>query len=129
MNAARRADEGLIVFAHGSRLAEANAAVEAIARESAKRAGFPLWKAAFLELAQPDLRTAARELGQAGARRVVVMPYFLVMGIHLSQDFPRLIAEASEASPGVELIATPALDGHPGLIEIVAERAQGAVAK
>lgn len=117
------------MFAHGSRLAEANAAVEAIARESAARAGFPLWKAAFLELAEPDLKTAARELREAGARRVVVMPYFLVMGVHLSQDFPRLIAEAAEAAPGVELVPTQALDGHPGLIEIVAERAQGAVAK
>ncbi len=118
--------DGLFVFAHGSRLPEANEAVETVAREAAPRAGFDLWRAAFLELAQPDLTTAVRQLADDGASRIFVTPYFLVMGVHLQQDLPRLLQAASEAVPGVELISTEPLGGHPALADIVAERARKA---
>ena len=118
--------DGLIVFAHGSRLPEANEAVESVAREAAPRAGFKLWRAAFLELAQPDLTTATRQLAEAGARRVFVTPYFLVMGVHLQQDLPRLLEAAGQAVSGVELISTEPLGGHPALADIVVERARKA---
>ena len=114
-------DHGLIVFAHGSRVAEANEAVRRVAADAAARAGFALWQEAFLELAEPDLSEAVRRLAGRGARSITVTPYFLVMGVHLQQDLPRLLDEA--AAEGVELRATPPLDGHPALAEILAERA------
>ncbi len=120
-------NDGLIVFAHGSRIIEANRAVEIVAREAAQEAGFKLWRAAFLELAEPGLAAAARQLAREGAKRIVVTPYFLVMGVHLQQDLPRLLQAAGEGVPGVELISTPPLDGHPALAGIVAERAKKAV--
>jgi sirohydrochlorin ferrochelatase len=119
-------NDGLIVFAHGSRIVEANRAVEIVAQEAAREAGFKLWRAAFLELAEPGLKTAARKLAREGANRIVVTPYFLVMGVHLQTDLPRLMRAAEEAVPGVELISTPPLDGHPALAGIIAERARKA---
>ena len=118
--------DGLIVFAHGSRIIEANQAVEVVALEAAQEAGFKLWRAAFLELSEPDLTLATRQLAQAGAKRIVVTPYFLVMGVHLQKDLPRLVKAAGKAVPGVELISTPPLGGHPALAGIVAERARRA---
>ena len=118
--------EGLIVFAHGSRVAEANAAVERVARAAAEQGGFEAWEPAFLELAEPDLATAVGMLYDRGVRRIVVAPYFLVMGVHLKRDLPRLMEQAARERPGVELIAAEPLDGHPRLAEIVAERARGA---
>lgn len=97
-------------------------AVEAVASSAAEKAGFSLWRAAFLELAEPNLLSAVSELESAGARSVVVMPYFLTMGIHLKQDLPRLLAEATQAIPGVEITATAPLDGHPALADIIVER-------
>lgn len=119
--------EALIVFAHGSSVAEANRAVEEVARETAAKAGFSRWAAAFLELAEPDLSSAVRRLADEGARRIVIAPYFLVMGVHLQKDFPRLMATCEEEAPGVELVAAAPLGGHPGLIDILAERASNAL--
>lgn len=119
--------DALIVFAHGSRVAEANDAVRRVAAQAAKQSGFALWHEAFLELAEPTLSDAVRVLASRGARRIVVTPYFLVMGIHLKRDLPQMMAEAAAASPGVELTATPPLDGHPGLAGILAERAREAL--
>jgi sirohydrochlorin ferrochelatase len=118
--------DALIVFAHGSRVAEANDAVRRVAAAAAALGGFSLWRESFLELAPPTLADSAAELANLGARRIVVVPYFLVMGVHLRQDLPRLLAEASVSLPGVELVAAPPLDGHPGLAEILAERAREA---
>ena len=116
--------DGLIVFAHGSRIPEANAAVERVARTAAEKGGFEAHQHAFLELAEPTLNEAVKTLYERGARRIIVTPYFLVMGIHLQKDLPKLMQEAQTTCPGVELVATPPLDGHPALADILSERAR-----
>lgn len=119
--------DALIVFAHGSRRVDANDAVERVAAVAAEKGGFKAWRAAFLELAEPTLAEAVKDLHAAGATRIVVTPYFLVMGVHLAEDLPRLLTEAKEQAPGVELVATPGLDGHPALADILSERARKAI--
>ena len=114
----------LVVFAHGSRIEEANEAVRRVAAQAAERCGFALWETAFLELAPPDLPTAVRDLAARGARRIVVTPYFLTMGVHLSEDLPRILKGISEQHPGVELACAAPLDGHPALVDIVSDRAR-----
>ena len=119
--------DALIVFAHGSRVPEANQAVVAVAESAAAQAGFERKRAAFLELAEPDLKTAVTELAAEGARRIVVAPYFLVMGVHLRDDLPRLLDEAAAQVPGVQVFAGEQLGGHPLLAGVLAERAVEAI--
>jgi sirohydrochlorin ferrochelatase len=114
----------LIVFAHGSRVQQANEAVRQVAEQAARRCGFGLWETAFLELAMPDLPTAVRDLVARGAHRVIVTPFFLTMGVHLQDDLPRILKAISVQHPGVELQCTHPLDGHPALVEIVSDRAR-----
>ena len=49
-------------------------------------------------------------------------PYFLTMGVHLRIDLPRILARIREAIPGVEVVETAPLDGHPALVEVLADR-------
>ncbi len=118
-----QAHDALILFAHGSRRPEANQQVEDVAQAAAEQAGFDRWRAAFLEQSRPDLQTAVNQLAAEGARRIIVVPYFLVMGVHLRQDFPGLLAAAAKQTSGVKVLAGEALGGHPGLARIVTERA------
>ncbi len=113
---------GLVVFAHGSSVADANEAVRRVARETAKRCGFSLWEPAFLEQAEPNLIAAVGLLADRGARKIVVAPYFLTMGIHLQRDLPLIVEQASRLHPSVEIACSPPLDGHPALVEILAAR-------
>ena len=76
-----------------------------------------------MELAEPTLAQAVQTLAARGAKRIVVAPYFLVMGVHLKNDLPKLLAAAAAASPGVELIPSEPLGGHPTLAKALAERA------
>jgi sirohydrochlorin ferrochelatase len=115
---------GYIVFAHGSSVESANEAVRSVARELARRGQFELVVAAFLEGGQPDLSAAARELAARGATRVLVVPYFLTLGVHLQRDLPELIAQARRINPGIEIGATPPLDGHPAMVDALLDRAR-----
>ena len=119
---------GIIVFAHGSRIESANQAVRDVA-SAVLRPGEPYdhVEAAFLELGQPDLFGAASRLVVAGSRRILVIPYFLTLGLHMERDLPRLVEETARQFPGVEFLVSPPLDGHPALALILIDRAREAL--
>jgi sirohydrochlorin ferrochelatase len=116
---------GIVVFAHGSRIESANQAVRAVAAELARAGGFDHVEAAFLELGRPDLEGAVALLAARGLRRIVIIPYFLTLGIHLERDLPAIVDRIAQTYQRLELVTTPPLDGHPGLLEILLDRAKG----
>lgn len=118
---------GVIFFAHGSSIESANEAVRQVARAAAQLGGFDLWQAAFLEGGAPDLAAAVATLRQAGAARIVVVPYFLTLGLHLQRDLPRIVADLSGIYKDIEIVCGDPLDGHPGLPQILAQRAREAL--
>ena len=113
---------GIIVFAHGSRVESANEAVRAAARGLLRVAGCDRVVAAFLELGEPDLETAADGLAGSGVERLVIIPYFLTLGLHMERDLPRLVERIKLKHHSLRVVVTPPLDGHPSLISILADR-------
>ena len=124
----REAKVGLVVFAHGSRVTAANDAVRTVAREASRQANIAVYRTAFLELADPTLADAVADLAAQGVRRVLVTPYFLTMGRHLTEDLPRLMAAVRSDHPGLVVESSPPLDGHPDLAGILADRARALAA-
>ena len=116
----------IIVFAHGSAVPEANREVARLAEEVSRQAQCPA-QSAFLELAQPDLPTAVAEAVAAEARRIVVIPYFLTMGVHVRRDLPRLLAEQQARFPQVDIRAAPSLEGYPGMAQALLDRVEEAL--
>ena len=114
----------LIVFAHGSRVEPANEAVRRVASELAQTGSCRLVEAAFLELGRPSLEEAADLVVERGAGRVVILPYFLTLGMHMERDLPRLVEAIACKHKGLEISVAPPLDGHRGLVEILKERAE-----
>ena len=117
---------GFIIFAHGSRIESANEGVREIAAGFARAGSFPHVEAAFLELGQPDLDGAVVRLAAQSVRHIVVIPYFLTLGIHLERDLPALVAQLMAVHPGIEIQVTKPLEGHPGLLRILLDRAREA---
>ena len=117
---------GLIVFGHGSTIESANQAVRDVAVAMARAGEHALVETAFLEAGKPDLAGASRMLVERGAERLVVLPYFLTLGMHLQRDLPKLVDEV-RAALEVDIEVTPPLDGHPALPQILLERAAAAV--
>jgi len=117
---------GYVVFGHGSTVESANDAVRAMAAELARRGGYEAVETAFLEAGQPDLRGAVEILAGCGIQHVIVIPYFLTLGMHLKRDLPRLVEALRAAHPGMEIQVTAPLDGHPALIDALVGRAREA---
>ncbi len=116
----------LIVFAHGSSVESANDAVRDVCRAMAQAGGH--WvEAAFLEGGKPDLRSAVSTAAERGAERVIVIPYFLTLGLHLQRDLPKLVQEVEAAHPKLRVEVTAPLDGHTALVDILLERAAAAL--
>ena len=118
------AERGIVVFAHGSRIEPANEAVRAVAAELGRKGGYPHVEAAFLELGQPDLEGAVLRLASQGVSVILVIPYFLTLGMHLERDLPRISAEISKKYKDLAIQVAPPLDGHPGLVEVLIDRAK-----
>lgn len=113
----------IILIAHGSRRQQANQEVETLAQRLAQRlkGDYGAVRPAFLELADPSIPAAIDQCVAEGARRLILLPYFLSEGRHVSEDIPALVAERRERYPAVEIRITSYL----GQSELVLDALSG----
>ena len=95
----------------------------------AAEAGFDLFETAFLDPVRPSLPEAVGRLVDRGATRIVVVPYFLTLGLHMQRDLPVIVQDLSRIYMGMDIRVTPPLDGHPALRKILLDRAREALAQ
>lgn len=112
---------GLLLIAHGSRHAEANADLEYVAAQMRLR-GHNIAVAAYLELAEPNIEAGGARCVELGAERVVMVPYFLSAGVHVHRDLTAARDALNRHFPDVEFCLAEPLGRHPLLIEVVLAR-------
>jgi sirohydrochlorin ferrochelatase len=112
---------GIVIFAHGSSVRSANDAVRKVAEAAARTGNLGDVEVAFLE-AEPSLDEAVARLAGRGVRRILVVPYFLTLGIHLQRDLPTMLDRIAQAHENVEVRSTAPLDEHPALVQILLDR-------
>ncbi|MFO0865934.1 MAG: CbiX/SirB N-terminal domain-containing protein [Gemmataceae bacterium] len=117
----------LLLMAHGSRSREANADLEYVAEQLCDGAYDPVI-ASFLELAEPSILDGGRRCCEAGAKRVVMLPYFLSAGVHFQRDLQGIREQLASEHPQVEFVLAEPMGRHPGLLSIVLDRAAQAQA-
>lgn len=81
---------------------------------------------AYLQFAKPDIMEAITASVKEGAKKIIVHPYFLTSGMHVTKDIPEIIAKAKEIYPGVKFVYTEPLGINSKLIQLVAERIEAA---
>ena len=111
----------VILLGHGSRAETGNTALAEIAslvREMEAGGVIP----AYLQFCSPSLTDAVRQAVEDGADRIIVVPYFLYSGNHVTQDIPEELGKLREENSHVEIIMTEHLGAHVKLAEIVVER-------
>ena len=120
----------LVLVDHGSRNAQANAALHAAAALVEARSGgrYIAVLPAHMEIAAPGIEEAVASAAAAGATVVVVALYFLSPGRHSSHDVPALAARAAANHPGLRVVVTECLGPDDALADLVLERAARALA-
>ncbi len=115
--------KSLLVVAHGSRRAESNDEVRDLVNKLAgMEQDFFQIKAAFLELADPLIPDGIRQLIENGAKEVVVMPYFLSAGRHVTKDIPTDVAIVQNEYPDIKITIAPYLGASDDVKKIVLEQ-------
>jgi precorrin-8X/cobalt-precorrin-8 methylmutase len=116
---------GVIILVHGSRGAQAAKdlpdnfdriirGLQNILPPGIKYCG------AALQFNSPDLPTAVAALAAQKVNRVIIAPYFLFAGVHITQDIPELINGFRGQYPTIEFILAGSLGVHESLIDLVA---------
>ena len=77
---------------------------------------------AHMEMATPSIAQGFAQCVQQGARRVVVVPFFLAPGRHATEDIPNMVREAAEQWKGVSWEIGDVLGADPKLVDVVIER-------
>jgi len=121
--------EKIILIGHGSPKKDANN-VEIIAGllHNTIHAGCSSQcvKVAYMQFVDPNINAAIDECIAEGADLIVIHPFFLYSGIHVTKDIPEVIDEARRRYPGVEFIYTEPLGVHDTFAKIVLERINAA---
>ena len=126
---ARQTDgcRAILLVDHGSRRAQANALLDEVAVLVKQRLGAgSIVEPAHMEIAEPTVARGFARCVEQGATSVVVHPFMLAPGRHVSEDLPRLVAEAAEPHVGVVFALAAPLGSHAGVIDAVIERCHSA---
>ena len=111
---------GIVLLAHGSRDERWREPIEAVAARVTALDPQARVVCAYMELAAPDLRTAAAALIASGATVVRVVPLFLGMGKHAREDLPLQVEALRQAWPQVDFQLAGIVGEEPELIDLLA---------
>lgn len=113
---------GAVLVSHGSPRTEANEQFEdKIGRVAARLDNMPVLPA-FFSMAEPTIGDRIDELVEMGMERILLVPYFLHNGQHVTVDIPEQLAEYHETYPSVDIQVQPTLQGEPALEDALVQR-------
>ena len=112
----------IIVLGHGSKAPQALETLKKYGEMVKAKSGYEIVEIASLQFNKPDLPEALDHVISLGAKKVVIVPFFLYNGIHMQEDIPAVIAGETEKNPDVEIILANHLGADHRLVDIVIER-------
>ncbi len=112
----------VIILGHGSK-SDGDPTINRIAASVKARGRFEIVEHAFLRYARPNPDEAVDRCVRQGATRVVIVPFFLHQGAHVTKDIPALVWRAKKQNPTVDFVVTDFVGTHPLMTDIVLDMA------
>ena len=120
MNASQ-AQQGIVLFAHGSRDPLWRLPIEAVAKQIKALSPQTQVMCAFLELTTPDLPTCVKALSDSSLSHIAVVPMFLGIGKHAREDLPELMKQLEADYPHIQFDLRRAIGEEPSLTLAMAQ--------
>jgi sirohydrochlorin ferrochelatase len=80
----------------------------------------------YLQFSKPSIRDAIKKAVKDCATKIIIHPYFLSRGIHVTKSIPAIINKAKALYPEVKFLYTEPLGPDDGLAEIVLKKIRAA---
>lgn len=114
----------LLIVAHGSRREASNEEIRQLAAQlGSYDSAFAQISCGFLEIASPSIPEALLAMIANGSQSIVVMPYFLSAGRHVSTDIPAEIAQVQTQAPEIEIRLAPYLGAAEQIASLLLQQA------
>jgi sirohydrochlorin ferrochelatase len=113
----------VILVGHGSKQKGFDAPLKKVAKDLVGRKRFASVTCAYLGSCPPSLEEAMEAWVKKGVKEIRVMPYFVLSGMHVTQDIPQIIRKARKKySRRVKIRLCPYLGYHEKITQVVEER-------
>jgi sirohydrochlorin ferrochelatase len=113
--------KAVILIGHGSRATGADDDMERVSAGLREKLGITV-ETCRLEGRGTTFAEAFEKCVALGAKEMLVMPYFLHLGVHLRKDIPGLMRESLTKYPEIKLILGRHLGFDEALVDLVAKR-------
>ncbi len=120
MNSERQT--AVILLGHSSRIKGAGKQMERVAAQLKETQKYDLVETCYLSRLGPHFPEVFEGIAAQGAKKVVVIPYFLHGGMHILLDIPEMMQEVVAAYPDVNVILGKNLGFDALLVELVNKR-------
>ncbi|MBM4348514.1 MAG: cobalamin biosynthesis protein CbiX [Deltaproteobacteria bacterium] len=115
-------DEAIILLGHGSRVPDAGNDMEEVANRLKEKFGHPWVEICFVSRLGPHFPEVFEKCANQGAKKVLVIPYFLHEGLHLLLDIPEMMQQEAKKFPYVKLILGKSLGFDEGVVDLIERR-------
>ncbi len=114
--------EAIILMGHGSRVPGAGEGMEKVAQRLKEKRPWAMIETCYMSELGPHFPEILEKCVREGADKVIVMPYFLHLGIHLLKDVPDMMRTEAKKYPGLTLILGRHLGFDESLVDLVGKR-------
>jgi len=94
---------GVLIVAHGSRAKETEVTMEAVVDMVKAKLPQTIIEWAYMEFSDQDIQKGVEALVGQGVTQIMIVPYFLFMGIHIKEDIPRMVAACAKDHPDITI--------------------------
>ena len=112
----------IIIIGHGSRAADANTQLLAVAELLRQSYANDQLLVAYMEIVSPSLSDAMMTALEQGASTILVIPCLLFHGMHVHSDIPQLIKSFTAAHPNITVRLGKEIGADPLLAAILKAR-------
>ena len=78
---------------------------------------------AFLEFASPSLEESLLSCVEKGAGEIVILPYFLASGNHVTRDIPEVVEKIQALHPKVKMVLKEHIGSASGMVTLLNDMA------
>jgi sirohydrochlorin cobaltochelatase len=111
--------KAVIILGHGSRGGGNDTSLKRLAEKLRRSAGDIIIEYAFLQYAQPSADSALDHCITHGAKEIVIVPFFMQAGGHVTRDIPAFLDKARTRHPECDIRSTEYVGAHPLMTQIV----------
>jgi len=118
-------NKALIIVAHGSRKDASNKEVMALGEKVESFLGehYAYVMTAFLEFTTPSLEESIHSCIEKDANEIIILPYFLASGNHVTRDIPEVVAKIKASYPNTKMVLKEHIGSASGIAALLVDMA------